>query len=74
VITGSESEIVLVPYEEAYGEGFEDMYRRVPDISKIERKLGWGPTASLDEILRDVVGYEMSLNPLSPYGASLAGP
>jgi UDP-glucose 4-epimerase len=74
VITGSESEIVLVPYEEAYGEGFEDMYRRVPDISKIERKLGWRPTASLDEILRDVVGYEMSLNPLSPYGASLAGP
>ncbi len=36
VVTGSESEIVLVPYEEAYGEGFEDMHRRVPDISKIE--------------------------------------
>ena len=74
VITGSESEIVLVPYEEAYGEGFEDMHRRVPDISKIERTLGWRPTASLDEILRDVVGYEMSLNPLSPHGASLASP
>jgi UDP-glucose 4-epimerase len=74
VITGSESEIVLVPYEDAYGEGFEDMYRRVPDISKIERELGWRPTACLDEILRDVVGYEMSLNPLSPHGASLASP
>jgi UDP-glucose 4-epimerase len=74
VITGSESEIVLVPYDEAYGEGFEDMHRRVPDISKIERTLGWRPTASLDEILRDVVGYEMSLNPLSPHGASLASP
>jgi UDP-glucose 4-epimerase len=53
--TGSDSEIVLVPYEEAYGEGFEDMRRRVPDTSKIERVLGWRPTASLDQILVEVI-------------------
>jgi UDP-glucose 4-epimerase len=73
-ITGSDSEITLVPYEEAYGEGFEDMQRRVPDISKIGATLDWRPTASLDEILRDVVEFELSLNPLAPHGASLGSP
>lgn len=53
----SDSEIVLVPYEEAYGEGFEDMGRRVPDIGKIAELLGWQPTASLDEILAEVVAH-----------------
>jgi UDP-glucose 4-epimerase len=53
----SESEIVLVPYEEAYGEGFEDMRRRVPDTSKIERVLGWQATASLDQILVEVIDH-----------------
>jgi UDP-glucose 4-epimerase len=53
--TRSESEIVFVPYEEAYGEGFEDMRRRVPDTSKIERVLGWQATASLDQILVEVI-------------------
>jgi len=56
--TGSDSEITLVPYEEAYGEGFEDMRRRVPDISKIERVLDWRPTASLDQILDDVITHQ----------------
>ena len=51
----SESEIVLVPYDEAYEEGFEDMARRVPDTAKIGRLLGWRPTKSLLEILADVV-------------------
>jgi UDP-glucose 4-epimerase len=55
--TRSDSEIVLVPYEEAYGEGFEDMRRRVPDTSKIERVLGWRPTASLDQILSEVIDH-----------------
>jgi UDP-glucose 4-epimerase len=73
-VTGSESEIALVPYEEAYREGFEDMQRRVPDISKIGAALGWRPTASLEEILRDVVEFELSLNPLAPHGASLGSP
>jgi len=56
--SGSRSEIVLVPYEEAYGEGFEDMARRVPDTSKITAALGWRPTHTLDEILADVIAYE----------------
>jgi UDP-glucose 4-epimerase len=51
----SESEIRLVPYEEAYESGFEDMQRRIPDTSKIEALLGWRPTCRLDEILEDVI-------------------
>ena len=46
--------IVYVPYEQAYAAGFEDMRRRVPDISKIHRFTGWEPKRTLDEILRDV--------------------
>jgi len=52
---GSDSEITLVPYEEAYESGFEDMRRRIPDTSKIEGLLGWRPTRTLDEILEDVI-------------------
>ena len=47
----SESEIRLVPYEEAYEAGFEDMRRRIPDTTKIGDLLGWRPTRTLDEIL-----------------------
>jgi UDP-glucose 4-epimerase len=52
---GSDSEIRLVPYEEAYEAGFEDMRRRVPDISKINALLGWRPTRTLEQILEDVI-------------------
>ncbi len=72
--TGSESEIVLVPYSEAHGEGFEDMLRRVPDTSKVERTLGWRATASLDEILGDVIEHELSVNTLEARGASSGSP
>ena len=51
----SSSPVELVPYEEAYGEGFEDMQRRVPDVSKLERLIGFRPSTSLDQIIRDVV-------------------
>jgi len=54
---GSDSEIQLIPYEEAYGEGFEDMPRRYPDISKIGCALSWEPTRSLDDILGDVIAF-----------------
>jgi UDP-glucose 4-epimerase len=54
-LSGSESEILRIPYEEAYQEGFEDMLRRVPDTSKIERAIGWRGTRDLDEILGDVM-------------------
>jgi UDP-glucose 4-epimerase len=59
-LAGSASEIVLVPYDEAYEAGFEDMARRVPDISKIAGAVGWRPTRSLDEILLDVISFKQS--------------
>jgi UDP-glucose 4-epimerase len=54
-MTGSPSEITLVPYDVAYEEGFEDMQRRIPDTTKIYERIGWRPTRSLDEILSDVI-------------------
>jgi UDP-glucose 4-epimerase len=54
-MTGSSSEIVYIPYEQAYGEGFEDMRYRVPDISKIHNLIGFVPKVSLDEILTRVI-------------------
>jgi UDP-glucose 4-epimerase len=53
--TESSSEITMVPYEEAYEEGFEDMPRRVPDTSRINGLIGWEPTHTLDEIIDHVV-------------------
>lgn len=57
-ITGSSSEIVHIPYEEAYEPGFEDMQRRVPSTEKIKAMTGWQPTHSLDDIIRDVAEYQ----------------
>ncbi len=54
-VCDSKSEIVTIPYDEAYAEGFEDMLRRVPDTSKIERAIDWRCTRDLDGILTDVV-------------------
>jgi len=54
---GSKSEIVLVPYEKAYEEGFEDMQRRVPDLSKLRALTGYQPQVQLDEILDRVISY-----------------
>jgi len=56
-ITGSRSKIVLIPYEKAYEEGFEDMERRIPDTTKIHNLLGFKPTADLKVIIEDVVRY-----------------
>jgi len=56
-ITSSKSEIKKIPYSEAYPEGFEDMQRRVPDISKIKNALGWSPEIGLDQIIRDIVDF-----------------
>ena len=57
-LTGSRSEIVHIPYDEAYEEGFEDMERRVPDISKIKKLIGYENTYDLDRILSAVIQYE----------------
>ncbi len=56
-ITGSKSNIEKIAYEKFYPEGFEDMKRRVPDISKIKQVLGWEPEIDLDEIIRDIAAF-----------------
>lgn len=57
-LTQSRSQIVFVPYEKAYEEGFEDMLRRVPSIEKINQLVGYEPKHSLDEILHSVIEYQ----------------
>lgn len=55
----SDSETVLIPYDEAYEPGFEDMMRRVPDTTKIHAHIGWSPSHTLDEIIRDVIEHHV---------------
>jgi UDP-glucose 4-epimerase len=59
--TGSKSEIVYVPYKEAYGDGFEDMERRVPNIDLINQLVGWKPKRNLTTIISDI-SVEMKKN------------
>jgi UDP-glucose 4-epimerase len=59
-LTGSTSEIVLIPYEKAYEVGFEDMRRRVPDISRIKAAIGWEPETPLDETIRQVIQFQQA--------------
>jgi UDP-glucose 4-epimerase len=61
-VTDSKSEISLIPYGEAYGEGFEDMYRRVPDTSKVRELIGWHPTRRLQNVIQDVVACQLGMN------------
>jgi len=56
-LSGSSSPIKYIPYDQAYESGFEDMPRRVPDLSKIERLVGYKPEHSLDDILNQVIEY-----------------
>jgi UDP-glucose 4-epimerase len=56
-ITGGRSEIVTIPYDQAYEAGFEDMPRRVPDLAKISHLIGYAPEVGLDEILARVVDH-----------------
>ena len=56
-ITGSKSNIEKIAYEKFYPEGFEDMKRRVPDISKIKQVLGWEPKINLDKIIKDIAAF-----------------
>jgi UDP-glucose 4-epimerase len=57
-LTNSDSEIVFLPYDEAYEEGFEDMPRRVPDITKIDQLVGFRPEMNLDGILQSVISFQ----------------
>jgi len=54
---GSTSEIVFVPYDQAYESGFEDFRRRVPSISKIQSMIEWEPTTQLDETIDQIIHY-----------------
>jgi UDP-glucose 4-epimerase len=56
-LTQSDSDIQYVPYDEAYEAGFEDMPRRVPDISKIKALIGFQPRLELDDMIRTVIEY-----------------
>ena len=56
--TGSASEIVTIPYAQAYEQGFEDMPRRIPDLTMIHDLIGWQPTHTLDQILDDVIEHQ----------------
>ena len=56
--TNSKSEIKFVDYKDAYGEGFEDMERRVPNISLIKDLTGWQPKRDLDQIIDDVAEFQ----------------
>ena len=60
-ITKSKSQIEYIPYEKAYGIGFEDMSRRKPDISKIKKLFGFQPTLGIEEIVKQVVKYMKSI-------------
>ena len=55
--TNSSSSIEMIPYEDAYGAGFEDMQRRVPDITKIKAVIGWEPKLGLDSIIKDIADF-----------------
>lgn len=56
-VTGSKSEITYTPYSDAYPAGFEDIQRRVPDISKVKGAIGWAPTKDLKQIISDIAAH-----------------
>jgi UDP-glucose 4-epimerase len=73
-LTGRDpAETLLIPYDQAYEPGFEDMRRRVPDIGKIGRAVGWEPTIALAETLRQVVEYEKAKRRKSESARKRAG-
>jgi UDP-glucose 4-epimerase len=68
-LTHSRSEIVYIPYDQAYEEGFEDMPRRVPDTTKVRNLIGFKPTVGLDEILNRVIAFQREMEIPAPKGA-----
>ena len=56
-VTGSQSTITYTPYSDAYPAGFEDIQRRVPDISKVKDAIGWAPTKDLNQIISDIAAH-----------------
>jgi UDP-glucose 4-epimerase len=68
-LTESDSEIVFVPYDDAYEEGFEDVPSRVPDVGKVGGLLGWRPTKDLSQILAEVVEHRRAQSGLGDHVA-----
>jgi UDP-glucose 4-epimerase len=66
--TGSSSTIRFIPYEEVYGDQYEDMLRRAPDTSKIRRAIGWRPHHDLNAIIKRTVEYAHEAGPESLLG------
>ena len=63
---GSSSDIIHVPYEKTYGPGFEDMRRRTPDITKLQKAIGYRPTYGIDTILQRIIAYFQSVDVPDP--------
>ena len=68
----SDSEIVFVPYERAYGPGFDDMPRRIPDLTRAKELIGWEPKCSIDEMILQVAAF-LRAAPSDPTPHSLVG-
>jgi len=65
-VTGSSSIITYVPYEAAYGAGYEDMQRRVPDCTRARQQIGFRPSRSLEDVIRDVADHQLAdVSPVS---------
>jgi UDP-glucose 4-epimerase len=60
-LTQSSSDIVFVPYDQAYEEGFEDMRRRLPDLAKVQQLIGYKPSLDLSEVLSHIISHEQRL-------------
>jgi UDP-glucose 4-epimerase len=67
--TNLDDRIRAVPYDQAYGEGYEDMRRRIPDTTRVRDAIGWEPRVSLEETLRRVIEYYRTRTPASASGA-----
>jgi UDP-glucose 4-epimerase len=62
-LTESKSQLVYVPYEAVYDQGIEDMLHRIPSVEKVHGAVGWQPERSLDDILADVIAFELRAEP-----------
>jgi UDP-glucose 4-epimerase len=72
-LTSSSSEIVHIPYEQAYGDGFEDMPRRVPSLEKANRWIGYRPQTSLDQIIEKVASHMKAAGSRASADSMLSG-
>ena len=71
--TESDSKISLVPYAEAYDDGFEELGRRKPDVTAIKQLTGWTPSRTVDEAIDDVIAYEQAARAARYGGLRIAG-